>query len=41
MNYYRILLFLERYKIRIPHDDVFNLQYGSHLIKSLTEKFVE
>ena len=22
MNYYRILLFLERYQIRIPHDDV-------------------
>ena len=30
MNYYRILLFLERYQIRIPQVDVFNLQYGSH-----------
>ena len=31
MNYCRILLLLERDQIRIPHDDVFTLQYGSHL----------
>ena len=32
MDLYRILLFLERDQIRIPHDDVFNLQYGNKTI---------